>query len=134
RLCGRASLSQVYFATPDPSRYGARNGASAANSFCGACDPVATFGDDDPLHVVRHELHRTDDAFADALPASDRKNRERQTRRLALRILGDGRVDGAIRFEAAAEGVGARGQAVDVVLDDVVRQRCPPDWAYSAPK
>src|SRR5262249_50645482 len=56
-------------------------------------DPVAAFGDDDTLHVVGDELHRADDAFADALSASNRKNRERQTAHLALSILRNGRVD-----------------------------------------
>jgi hypothetical protein len=71
--------------------------------------PVPGARDDGCLHVVRDELHCFGCPFTAALVAADRENRERQPPRLALLVSRYVRVNCAIPFETAAQGVGAGG-------------------------
>jgi hypothetical protein len=80
-------------------------------------DPVAAAWDDQGLHVVGDQLHEVADHVTGAFPAADGQDGHGQPPGLALLVLrGDGG-ERPVDLEAAAQGVGVGGEAVDVVTD-----------------
>jgi hypothetical protein len=83
-------------------------------------DPMAAAGKDHALHVVRDELHRAGDPFTGAFRDADGQDGQAQPPGLAPLVLGDDGGERAVELEAAAQGIGVGGEAVDVVADGVV--------------
>ena len=69
--------------------------------------------------------HPVGDMVAPAVHAADPENRDGQRGLLALHVLRQVRVPGAVETEAGAQGVPVAGVQLDVVVDGVVRQRRP---------
>src|SRR6516164_4085782 len=86
------------------------------------CDPVGAAGDDQGLHVVRGELHRGRDLFAQAVLAADGQDGQGQPPFLALLVLRDRGLQRAVDREAGVQRLGTGGQGIDVMLDGVAWQ------------
>jgi hypothetical protein len=96
---------------------------SAASSCSGACSATQwPAPDDDGLHVVGDEFHSVPDSHADTFLAADGQHGQGQPVVLALLVLGDRGVGGAVLAEAAVQGVGVEAQHVHVVSGGVLGQ------------
>src|SRR5262249_8532423 len=87
-------------------------------------DPVPALGNDLAFHVLSNQPHSARGAFAETFASTDGEHGQRQLALLALCVLRARDVDRSIGCKAAAQGVAARCEALDVVLDHRLWQWC----------